>query len=179
MVGSALSPSAFLRPSTVYPALMKIITNTQLRTVLDEADIMPFAGGLIADASYVLPAENWVRTTFAAAHQVWIKSLGADGWISETNDCDDHARGAAFFASLLHSKTPKAPEAGLAFGEFWYVRADGAGAHAINAAVVPTPRSPRAVAGKSPFGLLFYEPQTFRLVTLTKQEIASCTGYRW
>lgn len=115
-----------------------------------------------------LPTANWITNGFS---QSWIgfrESLGA--WTSEENDCDDFARGAAFFAQLLHHNTEGRPKSSaLAFGEFWYQQRDNRGGHAINFYVY-------RVGTNMHVG--FFEPQTGQGVTLTKQEIDSCYAWR-
>ena len=121
----------------------------------------------IADRAYACPAKEWVTGPFSSALWRLQTELEIDRWLEEANDCDDFARVAAGFAQILHRRTPDRPPAtALAFGEFWYLRTDGAG-HAINLAL------------HTSGAITFYEPQTRREVILTEAEKESGTLIRF
>jgi hypothetical protein len=122
--------------------------------------------GQVADDVYLLPSLNWVETDFTSAWFTFASALGL--WTEEENDCDDFARGAAFFAQVLNHNTPRKPHAALAFGEFWYQRDSGT-AHAINFFVY-------RAAGKLKIG--FYEPQGHIRVNLSNAEVHSCRAWK-
>jgi hypothetical protein len=136
---------------------------------MEAKSALPFYGFLLGSAQYVLPSPTWLFGPLASAWLKFVQAMGVSGYAPEKNDCDKAARLCAAFAGILHARTPGAPNAGLAFGEFWYVRAVG-GSHAINVAIA---------AGDQPttFDLLFMEPQNGKQVHLTREEIESCTGY--
>lgn len=124
--------------------------------------------GNTADDSYVLPSHDWINHEFRGAWLEFKTSLGE--WQDNENDCDDFARGAAFFAQLLHHNTPlHRARTALAFGEFWYRPRTGGG-HAVNFYLY------RDLKGAIQIG--FFEPQNGNEVALTATEIGSCTAWR-
>jgi hypothetical protein len=124
--------------------------------------------GVFADSAYLLPSRSWVESTFAKSWFDFKASLGP--WTAEDNDCDDFARGAAFLAELLHHNTKDRPaKTSLAFGEFWYIRHEDNGGHAINF---------YAYREEGVIKVGFFEPQTCLPVTLTEKEISSCVHFR-
>lgn len=135
----------------------------------------PTQGKQIADDAYVFPTADWVRVVFAPSLRKLLIELAMITFAAEENDCDDFARLASVYASVLHRQTSsRAKESGLAFGEFWYVQ-DSGGGHAINFAIV-------AATGVGPQAgeatLLFFEPQTQKIKTLSETEVKSCTAIR-
>jgi hypothetical protein len=137
-----------------------MITSSQLGDFLENCQIGTWVN--LPDTQYSLPAEDWLSGSFASGLGSLLGQLGF-AWSAEKMDCDDFARFAASYAALLHSKSGN--KTGLAFGEFWYTRADGQG-HAINVAVIRS--------GSGELALRFFEPQTQSIVELTKEEIATC-----
>lgn len=89
---------------------------------------------------------------------------------AEQNDCDDDALMAMVAArrTYFESRKEKRPVA-LLFGEFHYTRIPG-GPHAINCFI-------SRQDGK--FKLGFFEPQQWKMVQLTPEEVASCTFCRF
>ncbi len=145
-----------------------VLSARELEDFLDGQGVAPLTGVLVADAAYALPAEDWVTWEFAATLGQWLTRLHIAGWVAESWDCDDFAAFARLLASLMHNRT-RPGASGLALGEFWYFRADGGG-HAINLFVTRQ---------RGELALRFLEPQTGRLVALTRKEIESCTAYRF
>lgn len=128
---------------------------------------------LFADEQYLCPSRDWILNSFAPAFAQFKRSIGLtlpDGlvWRAEKFDCDNFTRLAASYADFMHC-AQSGPDAGLAFGEFWYTASFGA--HAINLAIV-------AGEGNKP-ELLFFEPQECRRVLLTEKEIQSCRAVRF
>lgn len=123
--------------------------------------------GSMADDDYMLPAKGWVNGEFANGWFNFKATLG--GWSEQDNDCDDFARGAAFFAQLLNHNTPRKPKpSALAFGEFWY-RQDTGDLHAINFFVY---RDGTALK------VGYFEPQSCSQIVLSPKEIKSCYSWR-
>src|SRR5574341_626886 len=146
---------------------MTILTHSEVRRAFRDAGVLSMDIQL-ADLLYALPARDFIEKEFAAALQKFYWQLRVNQWLPEKGDCDDFARGAAFFASLLHRRTHGAPDAGIAFGEFWYFSETLNGSHAINVAITKTDR----------LHLVFFEPQQFRVIPLTETEVQSCSGIR-
>lgn len=109
----------------------------------------------IADRRYAALDLGFLATTFSADLGAWNFQLFGK-YAEEVRDCDDFARFAASVAQLWNAKSENEGHA-LAFGEFWYVK-DNGDAHAINVALVE--------GGK----VVFFEPQTQRIVELTESE---------
>lgn len=132
---------------------MKIIPSFELRVQLP----LSFSS-ILSDETYACPTLQWLTGDF----WTWFKSkrweLGLTTW-KRNNDCDNFARAYAQYAADCHALTTDAAE-GLAVGEFYYTRADGA-KHAIIVALTDV-------------GVVYIEPQLGTQLMLTPQEIASC-----
>lgn len=132
---------------------------------------------MIGDVEYALPSLKWLRGPFATALRRLFGAVEVDHWEEEQNDCDDFARGAAWYGSILHNRSAGGAgmrRTGLAFGEFWYQKRNGA-AHAINCAIIGEGNLRR---------LVFFEPQNVLknadpIVVLSDQEKMICLGYRF
>lgn len=129
----------------------------------------------IADKLYALPDLNWLRTEFPLALRRFYRQMLFNGWQPEQSDCDDFARGAAFFASVLHNKMEVVPACALAFGEFWYARAEDNQDHAINCAIVNVYDVLHLIAFEPQRALAGADP----IIQLTPQERNLCLGYRF
>lgn len=141
-----------------------------LKFMIDTNGVPSTASVGIADETYALAAEDWLVGAFSDAYGKFIFQLHENSWKAEENDCDDFARGCAFFAQLLHHNTvKKLQNDGIAVGEFWYVKDEGDG-HAINFAIVRV--SPDKLK------LMFYEPQTQKQIVLSTKEIHNCLFWR-
>jgi hypothetical protein len=79
------------------------------------------------DGDYVLLDRSAVPL-FAKRFAAWLWDAGLH-YVSERWDCDDYALCARCWASLDHALHSR-EEAGLAFGECWYISDEGG--HAIN-----------------------------------------------
>lgn len=145
-----------------------MITSPELRSFLRTKNVLPNQE-LIADAKYVLPAKSWIEVEFSRALERFYDALKVAYWLDESNDCDDFARGAAYFAQLLHARTRRYPGTALAFGEFWYLQKSGGG-HAINFFLYKDPDGALQVG--------YYEPQTRQVVELDPDETRYCLGFR-
>jgi len=118
----------------------------------------------IADRSYAAMQQGFLEQAFSESLKKWVLELGIR-YQQECEDCDDFARFAASVAQLWNAKSANEGHA-LAFGEFWYVK-DNGDAHAINIALVE--------GGK----VVFYEPQTQRIVELSEIEKWNATMIRF
>lgn len=135
----------------------KVIDSNQLQAYLWQAGYETGTWS-VADRMYAMPTREFLTGAFAAALWSFLSFFKLIQWIEEAHDCDDFARLAAGFAQILHVLTPGRPPAtALAIGEFWYVRDNNQGAHAINLAVI----------GEDVFA---YEPQTRRIIELSDAE---------
>jgi len=134
-------------------------------------NVIPINGRAIADSRYELPSEEWVTDKYPDILFNFLRDLKQGSWVSESNDCDDFSKISASFAHVLHHNTPrKQPNTGLAFGEFYYnINGDPTKGHAINFALAKTK--------DNKVKLVFFEPQEFKVITLTKEEIASCQNW--
>jgi hypothetical protein len=156
-----------------------ILNRFELETLMTSHGILADAT-FFADDQYLLPTLDWLTGDFARGLQAFFHLLGMDTYTAEQCDCDDFARGAAFYASTLHNRLQNGRTA-LAFGEFAYKHRDGY-AHAINVIVGDDVRS-RSSAPT----LVFFEPQavlaraasTNPIITLNQQEKMNCRAYRF
>lgn len=120
----------------------------------------------IADVNYKFPTLKFIQGAFSKSLRDYVdqfSALGIDIWRKEINDCDNRAlQSQAWFHALYNADNPAV--CSVAFGMFWYYP-DAGGGHAINVAMV------RAQGGLVP---VFYEPQTFSVVSLSTKEKRSC-----
>lgn len=123
----------------------------------------------LPDDRYMLPAKSWIAGEFAEALQWDQEKLGLSRYVYSKNNCNKFARHAKDFADRCHLATESPDDTALAFGEFWYVTDAGPG-HCINCAVCRE---------NAELELVFFEPQSCRLVNLSKKEISLCSGARF
>lgn len=115
-----------------------------------------FIDGSIADNFYSTVQKEWISEVFASKYSSFVSSMKSK--YSRANfECDDWARECAYFASIYQN--------GLAFGEFWFYK-DSGERHAVNFFITNENE------------LMFFEPQEFRLINLTENEMRSCLGWR-
>lgn len=146
------------------------LSSTEIQSILNEIGVSSYIS-FFADGNYALPSENWIKEDYSLALYSYLSSFKSSQWVSEENDCDNFASMAFSFAQILHHNTPKKlDKTSLAFGEFWYVKDDNSG-HAINVVIV--------YSNEGKYKVLFYEPQTQKTIILSKEEIKSCTFYRF
>lgn len=146
------------------------ITAEEIVKLMEANEINPLLGYAVADGVFSTPSELWIATDFSSDLKNFQFYLKDSQWVAEENDCDDFARGAAFFAQLLHHNTRnKIQQTALAFGEFWY-KQQNVGYHAIDFAVVRDQQLKLKV--------VFYEPQLKQIITLTRAEKLSCLHWR-
>ena len=140
----------------------------QIYEILATAGIQPEAIRL-RDNAYVLFDRTWLEKIFEPAFRKFLENLDAQTYVAESNDCDDFADCAAWYARRLHAQFNKSGTAAAAFGTFSYVIEKDGGGHCINFAII---------AGSAGAELEFLEPQTGLRVDLTPGEIASCSEAR-
>ena len=144
-------------------------TGSQLAQQLEAAGVQSFNWSL-ADRAYALPTRQFLTGAFSAALWSFLAFFQVLGWTEEANDCDDVAHLSAAFAQILHFLTPgRPPQSALAVGEFWFMKDNGGGGHAINV----------ACCGPDPEHVVFYEPQTRQIVFLSPTEKASASLVRF
>lgn len=152
------------------PVITHSITAIELKTIMAKNKIYT-PNAFVADQTYALPSENWIKTEYSSALYSFLTSFKSSQWTSEENDCDNFASMSYSFSQILHHNTPsKLEKSSLAFGEFWYITKNGGG-HAINVLIT--------WAGENQYKVLFYEPQLQQIIALDKDEIDSCLFYRF
>lgn len=143
----------------------------QVQKELNTAGIFISSQAIFADPNYAVPSLAWVENTLAPAFYSFKAQLQTSTYAPVENDCDDYARGAAFYAQYLHHNTKnKLANTALCFGEYWYTTGTGTG-HAINIFLY------RDQAKRIKIG--FFEPQTCKIVTLLPFELATGGYYRF
>lgn len=154
------------------------MTSQELDSFLTEAGVAADQV-TFGDDVYVLPGREWLRTELVSAFRSLLKAVEAVTYAPGRNDCEDFERGAAWFAQVLHNRTPvedaSMQEAALAFGIFDFVREADGQAHAINCAVV---------FEGGDFKLVFFEPQFAArgldpMITLSEGEMGNCREVRF
>jgi hypothetical protein len=141
-----------------------MITGAELDAFIMESEIGAIPK--IDDSQYSLPSADWVRGEFGEKLRETAFRLGYS-YRLESEDCDDFSLLALWYARRSHGLRRKGT--GLAFGEFNYTRRIG-GAHAINLFVC---RENGLLVAR------FYEPQLFREISLTTEEMQSCVFCRF
>jgi hypothetical protein len=132
---------------------------------------VPVAAIQLADDYYVCPKRDWITGDFAAEWSGILTQLGAR-YRPEDRDCDDFARGAAYWAAEFWSQTPDNNDSGLAFGECWCQSRR----HAFNVALhldangqlVVVAYEPQPAAGGVTFTRLALDPDDWKSVTLCR-----------
>ena len=137
-----------------------MIDSNKLIEILTKANILPSATWIV-DRSYSVPSKNWIINTLGPTLRNFQAQLGVNTWTEDVQDCDDFARLAAAYVQFLHYRTlGQIRKSALSFGEVFYVTKEGGG-HAINIAIVGT---------KGNEEVIFFEPQTGKIVELTLKE---------
>jgi hypothetical protein len=108
-----------------------------------------------ADQNYSAPKSDWLTRECFNWVTVILTRLKVLPYRPEAWDCDDFADTFKVFASVCHRRM--GVNTGLAVGVIHYT-SEKQGPHAINMALT------------SDLGLVFFEPQTGKLVTLTPEE---------
>lgn len=119
------------------------------------------------DRAYMPTTNAWIAGAFTRELGPFLADEFPDGYEEEVGDCDDYNAAAVWKASSTYRRfTPNRPKGtALAVGRFKYVTSRGI-AHTIPVFVC---------RGKSPLRLVWYEPQSLQIVTLTKAEKESCS----
>lgn len=125
---------------------------------------------ITADKNYILTTREWIRSDFSRGLTAFQFQMGIDKWVAESNDCDKFATATTFYAKWLsHSSPNRNIRASLACGEIHYVREKDQQSHVINFFIVKD---------ESELKIVFYEPQTHKIVFLTKSETFSVYFWR-
>jgi hypothetical protein len=146
-----------------------ILSSTDLKVLLmTDLQVRPSDFGAVRDESYMLPSPDWFTDVFPHELKDFQFRNKQTRPVPEANDCDDYARGAAWWAQRCHTDSEGGrSQTAFAVGEFSYDDAT-LGRHAIIFAIV------RHAAA---FRILFMEPQTGRMRDLSKTEIESCVYF--
>jgi hypothetical protein len=144
---------------------MHIISGHTLLDILKKNGIQPY-NEIVLDASYTLPTKSWIIGEFSMAFENDLSVYGLLNYIPEKNDCDNFALHCHSFALKLHTRDQQSYQKGFAIGQFVYDK-DSGGRHAINFWVIINPVSNK-------YEVVFYEPQSRRIVELSEQEKSLC-----
>lgn len=124
------------------------------------------------DNYYAVPSEEWVGQKFGDSLRSFFHSHQRAGYKAESRDCDNYAKGAAYWAKELHASSDK--PAGYQATDFAIcecrVNIDGEGLHKMNLWIVRR--------GDSPI-LLPYEPQIQNFRTLKPWELQKSHNHVW
>jgi hypothetical protein len=132
------------------PATGRVLTGAEVRAVVP--------GAIVGDDRYAEVNSAWLPEWYRVFRAQLFK-LGIVQW-DERFDCNriadfySNLAQAFFSVEMFHSRTPAQA---LALGPFWYVRADGKGAHAVIQALTER-------------GRVFIDPQTGRELDLKPDE---------
>lgn len=158
----ACKPASSSKTGPSYPPPTRILDQFDIAAVMSGSGIRANSFA-VPDAKYILPTRRWIDSDFSSGLWQFQHEMGIARWESESNDCDKFAIAASFYAKWLnHSSPNRNVDAGLAFGELYYLKSGLAGqGHAINFFI--------ALAGDS-IQLVCYEPQTRSVVELSPAE---------
>lgn len=121
----------------------------------------------IRDSIYAPWTSDFIEGEFSQALGPFMRET-VGPYVAEEADCDDFADAAAFYARLTHRRSPDRPlRTAVLFGEFYYRQRSGI-KHAIN---------PYLTLVENRWMLGFYEPQLLRTISLSPDEIRSCTNH--
>lgn len=138
----------------------KTLTGAELAQAIraDAGHSVDIGGGIYADARYTLPTREYVDRIMLPAFETWSRANGLWDWKTR-HDCDDKADALKVFAQQCFRHSRDTTEAdGFAVWRLYYsVDADPGRGHAINAAMTDE-------------GIVYIEPQTARIATLTQDE---------
>lgn len=141
-------------------------TEEQIEAMMISQLSIPFNAYIVGDESYAIPDEKWVKSDFLDLLRKFQASIRETRYIAEGNDCDDFAKMASAFSKLVYSNSRVQGGKSPAIGEFYY-RKVGVGDHAINFAIV---------SSGDQFKIIFFDPQTWEVVKLSREELDSCFG---
>lgn len=125
------------------------------------AKIFP-SGVTFSDSRYNLPTQDFLLKKFYPYFSAELERLGIVEW-SDKFDCEDFAATYKMLCQACH-KNSRSTQEGLAVGAIDYAKDNGE-YHCINIAFTDK-------------GLLFIEPQTGKLLTLSKSEQNSINRVR-
>lgn len=158
LVGCSGKPDAVTKSS---------LTATEIQQLMWDTDLSASAE-FVLDREYGLPTESWITDVLYPELFQELKRDGLWKYAAESNDCDDFAARARLVANKLNNSTTNNGKRGIAFGEYHYYSNIG-GQHALNFAITKD--------GQSKYRIVFFEPQTGKIVFLNKKEIESVTGW--
>jgi hypothetical protein len=120
---------------------------------------------ITADSTYVLTTRSWIQSDFSSGLSAFQFQMGINNWKPESNDCDKFSLATTFYAKwLTHSSPNRKFNASLAMGEVFYTRSNSRGNHAINFFIINE---------SDELKIVFYEPQTRQIISLTQNEMFS------
>ena len=139
---------------------VKTYTSHELRQLIKEdSPHVEIGTSLNADGKYVMATRESWESDILPAFKLWMIDNDMWNW-KDKHDCDDKADALKLFAQRCFQETShKVAADGFAVWRVWYTRHDGGG-HAINRALTDE-------------GFIYIEPQTAKVVKLTKKEEAS------
>ena len=161
LLGCSKKSSPISNATLTPPQIIQVMTDINVGTM----------DYIVSSATYSLPSREFIENEYSSGLRKFFNDLNFT-YSKGDQDCRSFALGATFYVDHLHHiEKDKIQNSALAFGEFYYQKegADGGG-HAIN--VVITKDSNKYL-------VLFYEPQTYSIVILSKTEIESCEFYRF
>lgn len=125
--------------------MIREISSTEVVRLL-LAEGVPSSAIKLGDMTYALPTEQDIRPRLAVA---FTSILRQQGYVfkAESQDCDNFALGAAFWAQHFHAEQVPPLQSALAFGEVWCATKEHAFCFAVH----------RLTAGRD--YLAWYEPQ--------------------
>ncbi len=145
-----------------------IVPAVDIYAAMQSLDIAPQSGALVVNRQYALPDKTYIVYYFKNAVLDWFLKINPN-YQAEGFDCDAFSRETACLAQRLYSKsTTRIPNTAIAIGEFYYSPRTGPN-HAINFAITKENNNLKIV---------FFEPQNWQIIQLSKSEIESCFFWR-
>ena len=153
----------------------RVVNELEVYQLLVRAGVNNLTNRALGDRAWECPPERWFTGEYSMKLHEFFGRLNVS-FRADTFDCDDFARGAAFYAQVLHrGDAGRVKGTALAVGELVYTaeqtpNGGPAGRHAINFAVV--------LGADGAKRLVFYEPQLRLPLTLSRREVESITYWR-
>lgn len=141
-------------------ATYRRLTDPDVRIALGKIGLRCEAGEVSPDAVYWAPQREWFLVQFPQDYRRFLDALQRAGF-KGPGDCDDWSRSAALCAQMVKPS--------MAVGEYMFHTKAGT-LHALNVVLVH---------GHAGIEVLFWEPQTKKLVQLTDNETKNgCIAWR-
>jgi hypothetical protein len=141
-----------------------VMSGNEVRRFIDITNnVITMKDPILVDETYAVPTIQWIKSHYTEQLKQFLFDYQLNKYYSVENDCDDFSIYAVTIGHIMHRYAVNKPKRStLAIGEFHYLHNFTTG-HAINFFI--------ALNDKKQIVLVFYEPQTQRIVELNRESI--------